>query len=252
MQVLRARGLPDPHPARSRSRPAVPLHLRALALARRARLDPETGDERFARVKVPEVLARFVGVGERLVPLEAVIAHFLPRLFPGMEIAERAPFRVTRDADFEVSDDADDLLEAVEPELRRRRFGDVVRLEVAASASRAMRERLDRRPRRPARAGLCDRGPARPGRPPPARATRPPRPEARGVGPGRPAALGARAAPARCSRRSAAATSSSSSPYDSFRASFEAFVQAAARDPDVIAIKTTVYRTSDESSLVSR
>ncbi len=89
-------------------------------------LDPETGEERFARVKVPEVLDRFVPVGKRLVPLESVIAYFLPMLFPGMEIAERALFRVTRDADFELSDDADDLLEAVESELRRRRFGDVV------------------------------------------------------------------------------------------------------------------------------
>ena len=75
-------------------------------------------------------------------PLESVISHFLPMLFPGMEIAERALFRVTRDADFELSDDADDLLEAVESELRRRRFGDVVRLEVSASASSDMRERL--------------------------------------------------------------------------------------------------------------
>ena len=104
--------------------------------------DPETGEERFARVKVPEVLDRFVTVGKRLVPLESVISHFLPMLFPGMEIAERALFRVTRDADFELSDDADDLLEAVESELRRRRFGDVVRLEVSRSASRDMRERL--------------------------------------------------------------------------------------------------------------
>jgi polyphosphate kinase len=76
--------------------------------------DPDTGEERFARVKVPEVLDRFVPVGStRRVPLETVISHFLPMLFPGMEIAERALFRVTRDADFEVSDDADDLLEAV-------------------------------------------------------------------------------------------------------------------------------------------
>ena len=105
-------------------------------------VDPDTGEERFARVKVPEGFDRFVPVGKRLVPLEAVIAHFLPMLFPGMEIAERALFRVTRDADFELSDDADDLLEAVESELRRRRFGDVVRLEVSASASRALRERL--------------------------------------------------------------------------------------------------------------
>src|SRR4029079_8420001 len=71
-------------------------------------VDPETGEERFARVKVPEGLPRFVQLGNkgRLVPLEAVIGHFLPMLFPGMEIAERATFRVTRDADFDVSDDA--------------------------------------------------------------------------------------------------------------------------------------------------
>ncbi len=74
--------------------------------------------------------------------LENVIAHFLDRLFPGMEIVERSVFRVTRDADFEVSDDADDLLEAVEQELQRRRFGDAVRLEVSTSTSRAMLERL--------------------------------------------------------------------------------------------------------------
>ena len=71
-----------------------------------------------------------------------MIAHFLPSLFPGMEIEEHALFRVTRDADFELSDDADDLLEAVESELRRRRFGDVVRVEVSASASAGMLERL--------------------------------------------------------------------------------------------------------------
>src|SRR5262249_58996322 len=75
-------------------------------------VDPETGEERFARVKVPEGLPRFVELGAKLLPLEAVIGHFLPMLFPGMEIAERATFRVTRDADFDVSDDAADLLEA--------------------------------------------------------------------------------------------------------------------------------------------
>ena len=100
--------------------------------------DSETGEERSARVKVPEGLARFVSVGseQRLVPQEQVIAHFLPWLFPGMEVLEHAYFRVTRDADFELSDEADDLLEAVETELRRRRFGDVVRLEVSTGVSR--------------------------------------------------------------------------------------------------------------------
>ena len=100
--------------------------------------DPETGEERFARVKVPEGLPRFfsAGAGGKLLMLENVIAHFLDRLFPGMEIVERSVFRVTRDADFEVSDDADDLLEAVEQELQRRRFGDAVRLEISSSTSR--------------------------------------------------------------------------------------------------------------------
>ncbi|MDQ3319623.1 MAG: RNA degradosome polyphosphate kinase, partial [Actinomycetota bacterium] len=106
--------------------------------------DPESGEERFARVKVPEGLPRFLSVGSRgrLVPLEQVLGHFLDWLFPGMEIVERSVFRVTRDADFEVSDEADDLLEAVELELHRRRFGDIVRLEVSSSTSRGMLERL--------------------------------------------------------------------------------------------------------------
>ena len=97
-------------------------------------------------MKVPEGLPRFLEVGKRraFVPLEDVIAHFLDWLFPGMEIVERAVFRVTRDADFEVSDEADDLLEAVELEVRRRRFGDVVRLEVSRSVSNRMLGRLRR------------------------------------------------------------------------------------------------------------
>ena len=114
--------------------------------------DPDSGEERFARVKVPEGLPRFLELGPRrlLLPLEDVIAHFLDELFPGMEILEQAVFRVTRDADLELSDDADDLLEAVRAEVSRRRFGDVVRLEVVlddveeddrAAAGRARRRR---------------------------------------------------------------------------------------------------------------
>src|SRR6185437_12774731 len=108
--------------------------------------DPETGEERFARVKVPESLPRFMQLGERglILPLERVIRHFLDWLFPEMEIVECCTFRVTRDADFEVSDEADDLLEAVQDELRRRRFGDVVRVEVSGSVSQRMLERLKR------------------------------------------------------------------------------------------------------------
>jgi polyphosphate kinase len=107
--------------------------------------DPATDQTRFARVKVPkEGLPRFLAVGDgrTLVPLEAVIADHLDRLFRGMEIVAHTVFRVTRDADFTVSDEADDLLEAVEAQLRRRRFGEVVRLELSADTHPALRARL--------------------------------------------------------------------------------------------------------------
>src|SRR3954452_10553731 len=106
--------------------------------------DPETGDETFARVKVPkEVLPRFVEANETtLVPLESVIARNLHELFPGMEVVRYDMFRVTRDADFTVSDEADDLVRAVENELRRRRFGEVVKLEVGAGMDDDLRQKL--------------------------------------------------------------------------------------------------------------
>jgi polyphosphate kinase len=214
--------------------------------------DPDSGEERFARVKVPEGLPRFYPLHSQtfLLPLEQVISHFLDRLFPGMEILERAVFRVTRDADFELSDDADDLLEAVETELQRRRFGDVVRLEVSSSISRAMLERLQQG------FGATDdqvyeiHGPIdladleelsaadRPDlkHPPPPGST-----------------------PVRFAHVKQAKDLFEQirqgdvlvhQPYESFAASFEAFVRAAARDRDVIAMKTAVYRTSGDSPLV--
>src|SRR3954454_25218462 len=106
--------------------------------------DPVSGTETFARVKVPkEVLPRFVPIGGNVfVPLESVIARHLDQLFPGMEILRHDVFRVTRDADFTVSDEADDLLRAVEDELRRRRFGEAVRLEVSHDMDPNMRDYL--------------------------------------------------------------------------------------------------------------
>jgi polyphosphate kinase len=216
-------------------------------------IDPDSGEERFARVKVPEGLDRFVSAGEQHVPLEAVIGHFLPTLFPGMEIAERVVFRVTRDADFEVSDDADDLLMAVESELRRRRFGDVVRLEVSASASRAMLDRLvgeeglrvehDQVYEIEGPLDLADL----------MQIAAVDRPELKDE-PWMPVSP-PRFAAAKDSRRLfdeiRRADALVHQPYESFRSSFEAFANAAAADPDVIAIKTTVYRTSDDSALVS-
>lgn len=97
--------------------------------------DPDDNERRFARVKVPSLLPRLVGLsdGSRYVPLEQVIAAHLHELFPGMRIEEHWVFRVTRNTDFTVDEDeADDLLEALEVELRRRRFGRAVRLEAQA------------------------------------------------------------------------------------------------------------------------
>src|SRR5918997_1136801 len=111
--------------------------------------DPVSDVETFARVKVPkEVLPRFVRIGpSAFIPLELVIARNLDELFPGMEILRHDFFRVTRDADFTVSDEADDLLRAVEDELRRRRFGEVVRLEGSSTKDRDMRDYLLEQPR---------------------------------------------------------------------------------------------------------
>ncbi len=108
--------------------------------------DPESGVEIIARVKVPkELLGRFLPVGEggtAFVPLEEAIAANLDALFPGTEVVDHGYFRVTRDADFTVSDEADDLLQAVQDEVRRRRFGEVVRLEIAAGMNPKLREQL--------------------------------------------------------------------------------------------------------------
>ena len=99
--------------------------------------DPETGDRRFARLKVPNVFPRLVRVSPgRYLPVEQLIAARLDRLFVGMVIEEWAPFRVSRNADLTLEEEeADDLLEAVEMELRRRRFKRAVRLEVAHDVS---------------------------------------------------------------------------------------------------------------------
>ena len=212
--------------------------------------DPENGEERFARVKVPEGLPRFLSVGgDRFVPLEQVLSHFLPSLFPGMDVLERSVFRVTRDADFEVSDEADDLLEAVEVELRRRRFGEVTRVEVSSSMSAALRERIQQGLRvgddlvYPVD-GTLDLADV-------SELTRLDRPDLKvddWIPVGRPPLAllddGEQFAAIR------AGDLLVHHPYDSFAASFESFLNASASDPSVIALKSTVYRTSDDTPLV--
>ena len=107
--------------------------------------DPVQETEVLARVKVPkELLRRYlpIGDGTSFVSLEDVISHNLEALFPGMEVVEHALFRVTRDTDYDVSDEADDLRQAVEDEIRRRRFGEVIRLELEGELEPRLRERL--------------------------------------------------------------------------------------------------------------
>ena len=214
--------------------------------------DPENGDERFARVKVPELLPRFLAIGERglFVPLERVIRHFLPRLFPGMEIVECCTFRVTRDADFEVSDEADDLLEAVQDELRRRRFGDVVRVEVSGSVSSGMLERLKRGLRATDDQiyliqGLLDLAELQ-------ELVRVDRPELKEE-PWYPVAHPRFASIEDPDDLFAEIRRSDilvHHPFDSFVSSFEGFLKAATEDDAVVALKTALYRTSEDSPVV--
>ena len=216
--------------------------------------DPLTGEDAFARVKSPsEVLERFVSAGEGLfVPLESVIARHLDALFPGMDIISHGFFRVTRDADFTVSDEADDLLQAVEEELRRRRFGEAIRLEISSGMEPVIRawltEKLDLDERDVVMVDgllslgdlwqICGLRGYEELRDPP-------------WSPIAPAALKRRDGEAadifEVIRRGDVLVHH---PYDSFAASVERFSRQASRDPKVLAIKQTVYRTSDDSTLV--
>jgi polyphosphate kinase len=218
--------------------------------------DPELDTEVFARVKVPkEVLPRFFEISkDTFVALEDIIAANLDALFPGMDIVTYDLFRVTRDADFEVSDEADDLLQAVEAELRRRRFGEVVRLEVGSSMDPVLRSHLidwlevteqqvyDVE-------GLLDLSDlwqiAGVDGHPDLRQT----PWTPLTHPAFAAAHGGEEQPDVLAAMRAGDVLVHY-PYHSFSSSIERFVQQAVDDPDVLAIKMTVYRTSDDSALV--
>jgi polyphosphate kinase len=216
--------------------------------------DPETGERRLARVKVPEVLPRFLKVGndgDRFVALEDLIATHLDSLFPGMEIEEQAAFRVTRDADFEIEEAADDLLSAVERELRRRRFGEVVRVELASAMSASMRHQLLAHLHADdayvyAVDGLLDladlvelAGLERPDLR---------YPEWQGVT--RPRLRGEGDEPADIFAAIREGDILVNHPYDRFATSVERLIEQAVDDPDVLAIKHTIYRTSGDSPMV--
>ncbi len=215
---------------------------------------PESKVTRFARVKVPPILPRFVVLpdGERFVPLEQLIAAHLGDLFPGMEILANHPFRVTRNADIEIEEEeSGDLLLTMESELTRRRFGKVVRLEVAPDFSADLLDLLLREMGATEDQVYRVEGPLDLGGL--FTLTSLPRDDLKyepfnGVIPARLALLdGVYPDVFRVIRDGALLVHH---PYDSFSTSTEAFIATAARDPRVLAIKQTLYRTSRDSSMM--
>ena len=229
---------------------------------------PDDPGQHFARVKVPDNVDRFVELAERsalrdisagaegqgvvrYLPMEELIAAFLPVLFPGMEIVEHHAFRITRNADYEVEEDRDeDLLQALERELARRRFGSPVRLEIADDMTESMLElllrELDVNPGDVVEVpGLLDLsslwqiyGIDRPAL------------KDRTFVPATSPAFADRETP-----RSIFATLREGDvllhhPYESFSTSVQRFIEQAAADPNVLAIKQTLYRTSGDSPIV--
>ncbi len=217
-------------------------------------VEPDSGARRFARVKVPTLLPRFVVMpdGERFVPLEQVIAAHLDQLFPGMEVAAATSFRVTRNADLTLEEEeADDLLAAVELELRRRRFGRAVRLEIDAATSEEIRELLQRE------LDLEDDdvypfvGPLDLGglwavhaldRPDLKDPVWVPITERRLASDER--------EPVNFFAEIRKGDLLLHHPYTSFASSVEEFIRQASMDPKVLAIKITLYRTSGDSSII--
>ena len=219
--------------------------------------DPKTRVGRFARVKVPPSLPRFFPLadGERFVPIEQIIVAHIATLFPGMDVVAAHPFRITRDADLELEiDEAEDLLEQIESILRQReRSPEVVRLEVPRSMPRTVRDLLKEE------LGLDDTD---------VYITKSP------LGLSDLFQLGgldrpdlkyepfAGQTPHRLQPASAGRTDIFSvirqgdvlvhHPYDAFDTSVELFVEQASRDPQVLAIKQTLYRTSGKDSAIVR
>ncbi len=216
--------------------------------------NPETGKDHFARVKVPPIIDRWMeATPGRFVPLEDVIAAHLDLLFPGMEVVAHHVFRVTRNEDLEVEeDDAENLLKALEQELLRRRFGPPVRLEVDESIDPGVLEllvseldisddevfhlqgQLDLR----SLSQVADLD----------------RPELRY----QPFIAGTHEHLAEVETASPADLFGTLSkrdvllhhPYDSFATSVQRFIEQAAADPHVLAIKQTLYRTSGDSPII--
>jgi polyphosphate kinase len=218
--------------------------------------DRETGEDNFARVKVPNVLPRFVKIPETddhtFVPLEQVIAHNLESLFPGMEILSYYPFRITRDAELDIEEEeADDLISALQEELRKQKFGSVVRMEIANDIPAEIRKELI------SQLGITEADVYDiPGL----------------IGLGSLMNLAFLPMPELQDKPWKSVTHPSLKqghendksffeiiqdgdflvhhPYQSFTTTVQRFIEEAANDPDVLAIKQTLYRTSGDSPIV--
>src|SRR5918911_88797 len=223
--------------------------------------DPLTGVNHFARVKVPRSLPRWISFGRsnQFVPLEQVIGSNLGALFPGMEVLDWYAFRITRNSDFEVSaaEEPDDLLATIEEQVFKRRFGEVVRLEVQDDTPGAVRSLLLdelKDERLPASATLTERDVHEMGtllelgdlmeiatldipelRDPPLVPVTPP------------AFRDVNGAIFEAIRERNVLVHH---PFESFATSVETFLDAAAEDPNVLAIKLTLYRTSGDTPIV--
>jgi polyphosphate kinase len=219
---------------------------------------PETNEELFARVKVPASLPRFIETAEfvstRFIPLEKVITANLHQLFPGMEIKDHYTFRITRNADLELEEEeSENLLESMEQELLRRKFGPPVRLEVASDIDSDLLKRLKLelsiseedifRYKEPLDlTGLN-------------RIADLDRPELKFAPFRNHVAQELREIDLESNDEYFAAIRRQEillhHPYDSFNSSVVRFLEAAATDPHVLAIKQTLYRTSGDSPIVN-
>ncbi|MHC9296489.1 RNA degradosome polyphosphate kinase [Mycobacterium sp. LTG2003] len=220
---------------------------------------PDDGGQHFARIKVPDNVDRFVELASpdgsavaRFLPMEELIAAFLPVLFPGLEVVEHHAFRITRNADFEVEEDRDeDLLQALERELARRRFGSPVRLEVSDDMTESMLElllrELDVAPGDVIEVpGLLDLSALW-------QVYSVDRPDLkdRPFVPATPPAFGERETPKSIFSTLRDGDVLVHHPYDSFSTTVQRFIEQAAADPNVLAIKQTLYRTSGDSPIVN-
>ena len=221
-------------------------------------VDPHSGVRRFARVKVPvDLLSRHLPIGDKAVQLEQVISANLDKLFPGVEIIERTVFRVTRDADIAVTADMlddhdDDLMTAVESELRQRRFGEVVRVEIRSAATPELRNILaselgiehdvffdvDGRVDLSSYGNIDKLVHGRAGF------------SLKPVSPRTPDEFAGIGSPGELFARIRKNDILVHHPYDSFEDSVLAFINAAADDPHTQAIKMTMYRMSGDGLIV--